>query len=168
MPSTIKKYYKLWVSSAKRIGLIAAIVSTMFVFASTVCLAGSDSFHRYHGLSLAHWKSGYHHFVRPQKQKRQRFLKNRHLRRHEPKFSNFAVLGGYYGHSGSQDNIQINLVLPPDKPEENPETTKEARESLPPHIETPTEEKDTAVSAYQTINSGNTAAHIVEYRAHGP
>ena len=167
MPSTLKKYYKLWLSSAKRIGLIAAIISTMFVFTGTACLAGNNAFPRSHGLSLKHRKNGYHQFVRPQKHKRHRFFKNRHLRRHKHKFSSFGVLGGYYGRSDSYDNIQINLVLPPDKQEKNPETIKEAREPLPPHIETLTEEKDTAVSSYQTVSSGNTAAHIVEYRAHG-
>ena len=167
MPSTLKSYYKLWLSSAKRIGLIAAASSTMFVFTGTVCLAGSNAFHRYHGLSLAHWKSGYHHFVRPQKHKRHRFFKNRNSRDHKHKFSSFGVLGGYYDRSDSHDKIQINLALPPDKQEEDVEMIKETKEPLPPHIETLTEEKDTAVSSYQTVDSGNTAAHIVEYRPHG-
>jgi hypothetical protein len=166
MTSTLKEYYKPWVGSAKRIGLIVATISTIFVFTGTACLAGSNAFPRSHGLSLKHRKNGYHHFVRPQKHKRHRFFKNRHLRRHKHKFSSFGVLGGYYGRSDSYDNIQINLVLPPDKQEESSETIKEAREPLPPHIETLTEGNDNAVSSYQTVNSGNTAAHIVEYRAH--
>ena len=165
MSTTLKKYYQLLLSSARRISLIAAIISTMFVFTGTACLSGSNAFHRYYGLSLAHWKSGYHRPVRPNKQKGHRFLRNRHLKRHKHKFSSLAVLGGYYGRSDSDDNIQINLVLPPDKQEENSETKIEAREPLPPHIETLTEGSDNAVSSYQTVNSGNTAAHIVEYRA---
>ena len=167
MLSYPKKYYKPWLSSAKRIGLIAAIISSTFVFAGTACLARSNAFHKYHGISLAHWKSGYHHFVRPQKHKRHRFFKNRNSRDHKHKFSSFGVLGGYYGRSDSHDKIQINLALPPDKQEEDAEMIKEAKEPLPPHIETLTEEKDTAVSSYQTVDSGNTAAHIVEYRPHG-
>jgi hypothetical protein len=162
----LKEYYKPWVGSAKRIGLILATISTVFLFTGTACLAGSSVFHRYHGLSLEHWKRGYHHPVRSQKHKRHRFFKNRHLRRHKNKFSSYGYWGGYYGRRDRDDNIQINLILPPDKKEEDSETKIEAREPLPPHIETLTEGNDNAVSSYQTVNSGNSAAHIVEYRAH--
>ena len=167
MLSSLQECYKLWVGLAKRIGLIAGTISTIFVFTGTACLAGSSAFHRYHGLSLEHWKRGYHHSVGPQKQKRHRSFKNRHLRRHNYKFSSYSYWGGYYDRSDSDDNIQINinLILSPDKKEENSETKIEAREPLPPHIETLTEGSDNAVSSYQTVNSGNTAAHIVEYRA---
>lgn len=166
MASTLKEHYKPWVGSAKRIGLIVATVSTMFVFTGKACLAGSSAFHRYHGLSLGHWKRGYHHPVRSQKHKRHRFFKNRHIRRHKHKFSSYGYWGAYNDRSDSDANIQINLILPPDKKEENSETKIEAREPLPPHIETLTEGNDNAVSSYQIVNSGNTAAHIVEYRAH--
>ena len=165
MASTLKEHYKPWVGSAKRIGLVVATISTIFVFTGTACLAGSSAFHRYHGLSLEHWKRGYHHSVRPKKNKHHRYFKNRHLRRHTHKFSSYGYWGGYYDRSDSNDNIEINLILPPDKKEEDSETKIEAREPLPPHIETLTEGNDNAVSSYQTVNSGNIAAHIVEYRA---
>ena len=77
MASMLKEYYKPWVGSAKRIGLILATISTIFLFTGTACLAGSSAFHRYHGLSLEHWKRGYHHPVRSQKHKRHRFFNER-------------------------------------------------------------------------------------------
>jgi hypothetical protein len=166
MASTLKEHYKPWVGSAKRIALIVATISTIFVFTGTACLAGSRAFHRYHGLSLKHWKNGYHHPVRSQKHKRHRFFKNRHIRRHKHKFSSYGYWGGYYDRRDRDDNIQINLILPPDKKEDNSETKIEAREPLPPHIETLTEGNDNPFSSYQTVNSGNTGAHIVEYGAH--
>lgn len=150
----------------RRTGLLVTLISVTFLVTGTICFAGSIAFHRSHGLSLQHWKSGYHHFTNTQEHKRHRFLKYHRLRRHKPKLSNVVLLGGYYGRSENEDNIRINLVLPPDKQDGNLQTTKEVREPLPPHIETLGEQNKQAGSSYKTIDYNKTGAHIVEYQTH--
>jgi len=106
------------------IGLLAALISAIMLVTGTACLAGSIAFRRSNGLSLQHCKSGYHHFTKTQKHKSHRFLKHHHRRRYNHKLSNFGLLGGCYGCSESEDYIRINQVLPPDKQDENLETTR--------------------------------------------
>jgi hypothetical protein len=163
-------YYKLGIGWPKSIVLLTGVISIIFLFASTA-FAGSTASYKSHDLSQRHWKNGYHYSAKQyyQNHKYRHFYRHRHLRYKNHKFyrypyPSFGVWGGYYDRDAGK-NIQINLVLPPDKQTENSETTKEVKEPLPPHLETLTEEKDTSVSSYQVVHSGNTAAHIVEYRA---
>lgn len=169
MTCMLHNYYKLRIGWAKSIGLLTGLISTIFLFASTV-FAGSAVFYKSHDLSQRHWKKGYHYSAKQyyQNHKYRHFYKHLHLKYKNHKFygypyQSFGVWGGYYDRDAGK-NIQINLILPPDKQEKDSETTKEVKEPLPPHIETLSEEKDTVVS-YQTVHSDNTAAHIVEYRA---
>jgi hypothetical protein len=102
-------------------------------------LAGSAAFYKSHHLSHQHWKNGYPYFAKQCYQDRnyRHFYKHRYLRYKNHKFygypyPSFGLWGGHYDRDAGK-NIQINLILPPDKQEENSETTKEIREPLPPH-----------------------------------
>jgi hypothetical protein len=165
IPVALTTSHQGGIVTMRRIVLLATMISAIFLVTGTTCFAGSISFHRSHGLSLQHWKKGHHRFAGSRKHKRNRLLKHRHLRRHKHKFSRFGLPGGYYSRTDSVDNVQINLVLPLGKQEENMETTKEAEEPLPPQIETLGEENKHAVSSYKRGSDNNTGAHIVEHQA---
>ena len=167
----------------RRFGLIIGVILLIFVFAGTA-LAGNVGIRisrdaRIHHASrghrqfvIRHKRSHRNHFaVKPHRtsHKHHRFAKHRHPSRGSHVFYGYSYPSESYryrdySYENDEGEQGIYSVVSSDQEMDNSDGKKEAKEPLPPHIETLGEEDKATLSSHKRIPAGNTGAHIVVYK----